>query len=173
MTTKRAKDKILSHYGLTDYYKYYLKNTKSKNPIDNKKYMSVIDDFNLGVIDMILHEEIQSYTIPKVGCTLKVGKRKNTPIIKDGVLVNRLPVDYKSTKELWETNEEAKEKRILVRFTNNHTNKYIYRIKFAKDGEAYKNKKYYSFVPSRSFKRALAKRIFDNDLDSFHANDEF
>lgn len=169
----KTKDRIVSHYGLTDYYKYYQTNTQSKEPVDNKKYMSIIDDFNLGIIDMLLHEEITEYTIPKVGCTIKINKRKTVPVIKEGVLINRLPIDFKSTKELWLNNEEAKEKKILVRFSNNHTDKYIYRIKFAKDGESYINKKYYSFIPSRSFKRALAKRIFNSELDSFHANDEF
>ena len=67
------------------------------------------------------------------------------------------------------TDEEAKEKKLLVRFTNYHTSKYVFRLYFKKYIYSFKNKKYYKFKTVRSFARALANRIKDENKNKYDA----
>lgn len=160
----RSENKIKNHYGIPDYYKWYCNNHENKT--NRKLFNKIIGEFNLGVIDLILNEGIE-YTPPKLQMSLVIRKTKRVPKIEDGKLVNKLPVDFKATKELWNSNPEAKEKKILVRHLNQHTGKYIFGIKLLKIGNTYSNKKYYAFQAARDFKRSLAKRIFDEDKNTF------
>lgn len=163
---KRTEGKIPSHYGMKDYYKYYKAN--SEKPVDNKTYCKVIDIFNSELVKLIINEEV-SYTPIMLQHIITIRKIKKVPLIKDGKLVNTLPINYKETRQLWDTNPEAKENKILIRYLNTHTSRHVFRIKALKRGNKYKNKVYYLFKPCRAFQRDLAKRILDEDQRSFDA----
>lgn len=162
--TNRSGNKIMTHYGIREYYDYYCKH--SSTTVDKKTYVKILDDFNAGLIELILDKGIV-YTTPSLGFELCIRKVKREPRIKDGKLINSVPVDYKATNELWAIDPEAKEKKILVRYRNTHSNKHIFYIRMIKTNYKYKNKKYYSFKPSRAFQRSLAKRIKDDNKDPF------
>ena len=85
----------------------------------------------------------------------------------NGKLVNTAPVDWVVTNKLWNEDEEAREKKLLVRFSNSHTSKFIFRVFFKKYYLSFLNKKYYSFKTSRGFQRLLAKRIKDEDKEQY------
>lgn len=159
-------NRIKKDYGMSDYYKYYCNNSSS--PISSNKFNKIISDFNNEIVNLIINENLE-YRPTKLQFTFCIRKTKKIPKIKDGKLVNTSPIDWKSTKELWESNEEAKEKKILLRFLNNHTFKYVFRIKGLKHGLRYKNKIYYKYKPARRFQRLLAKRILDSSLENFDA----
>lgn len=163
----RGEGKIPTHFGMKDYYSYYSKNYEHE--VTRKVYSDVIDDFNKGIVDLMLHKNID-FDFTSLAMTLTIRKNKMVPRLKDGKLVNRVPVDYKATKDLWAINEEAREKKILVRYTNTRTDKYIYGIKIVKKNKSNPNNTYYTFKPCREFQRSLAKRIMDDDLESFDAN---
>lgn len=163
---KRTEGKIISDYGIKDYYKYYCNN--SNNPIDAKKYNKIISEFNKGIVDLIINQSLE-YTPPTLQFTFCVRKAIRIPRIKNNKLINTAPVDWKATKELWENNAEAKEKKIIIKFLNNHTSKFIFRIKALKTGNYFLNKKLYRFKACRSFQRNLAKRILDTSQDNFEA----
>jgi len=166
-TTNRV---LPTDYGITDYLRYYNKGRKDK--ITRLQYNKIISDFNSQIVLMIINEGLE-FKIPKVSTTICVRKTKRIPKFVDGKFVNTIPVDWKATKELWASDEDAKEKKILLRFLNNHTSKHIFRIKMLKYGAIYKNKKVYKFKPARSFQRDLAKRIKDPNQDSFQAYNLF
>ena len=42
------------------------------------------------------------------------------------------PIDWYETNKLWEEDVDAKNKKILVRHTNDHTGGYVYKIKYFK-----------------------------------------
>jgi hypothetical protein len=158
--------KINTDYGMTDYYNYYKKNYESK--VSNVKFNKIVSEFNKEIVNLIIEEglEYRPIMLQFVFCIRKV---KKIPRIKDGKLINTTPIDWKSTKELWSNDSDAKEKKILLRYLNNHTFKYVFRIKGIKVGFNYSNKKYYKFKPVRSFQRLLAKRILDDSLENFDA----
>lgn len=159
-------NKIKVDYGMPDFYKYYCDN--SKEPVDRKTFNKIVSEFNKGVVNAIIEKGIE-YTPTYLQMTFCVRKSVRIPKIKDGKLINTAPIDYKTTKALWARDPEAAEKKILIRYLNNHTSKNVFRIKMIKSGFSYTSKKYYKFKPCRSFQRLLAKRIFDDSKDNFDA----
>lgn len=161
----RGKNKIKADYGMKDYYDFYQK--KYDNPkIDKSMYNKVISAANNAIMDMMLNDGLE-YKIPYIGTVLTIRKDKRTPKIVDGKVVNNSPVDWVTTKKLWEKDPDAKEKRILVKYLNHHTSGFVFRIYMKKFGSSFKNRTVYKFEPSRKFKRALSARIKDDNKDKF------
>lgn len=157
----RTEGKIRAHYGIKDYYKFF----KQENPelnIEYKKFVKVITEMNEGITNLIIEDNLE-YIIPHLGSTLSIKKDKRVPKIVNGKLYNTSPVDWVKTNELWHNDEEAREKKLLVRFLNSHTSRYVFRIYFKKFKHYFQNKNLYSFQATRSFQRALGRRINDED----------
>lgn len=91
--------------------------------------------------------------------------RKSIPhiTIKDGKVVTNLPINWQKTLELWEQDEEAYNKRTLIR--EEVTEKYS--IHYKKYRARYKNKSYYGFQPNRQLKLALKDNIKENKVEAF------
>lgn len=161
---RRSSKKIPAHYGMSDFYKYYKEH--SEDPVSPSVYNKVVSLFNEKVIDEIINKS-KVYTIPFL--RLKIGIRKSKPKIKfkDGVVVNGNPVDWVTTKKLWETDEEAKKNKTLVRFLNKHTFGYVFKIHALKFAARFKDKALFRFKPNRKFQRDLSKRINDKNKDRF------
>lgn len=162
----RSKGRIPTHYGMKDYYANYCK--ISKNPVSYTKYSKVISDFNKLLVYNILNNYFE-YRIPYLNMTLGVRKDKRTPKIKNGKLYINSPVDWKTTRELWSSDEDAFKNKIIVRFLNTHTSGYVFRIHCGKFNSTLYNKKYYKFKASRDFQRNLNLRIKDDTKDKFDA----
>lgn len=164
--TNRGPKKIQGHYGMKDYYKYYKNNNES--PVSSVKYNKVISLFNKELVELMLNENVE-YDLPSLGLNLSIRKDKRIPKIVNGKLVNNSPVDWVTTQQLWEKNEDAKNNKVLVRYLNNHTSGYVFRIYCKKFGAKLKNRTVYKFKPARSFQRALGKRIKDLTKDKFES----
>jgi len=162
---KRTEGKIKTDYGINNYYKYFIKNNQDIN-ISGSEYKDIITEFNNGIINLIIEESLE-YTIPYIGSTLCVRKDKRIPRIVNGKLYNPSPVDWVATNKLWSEDEESKDKKLLVRYLNNHTSKYVFRVYFKKYNLYFENKKLYSFKVNRIFSRLLGKRIKDEDKEKF------
>lgn len=163
----RTEGKINSHYGMSDYYKYF-KKLHPELKIERKTYCNIIENFNKQLINLIINDNID-YKFPSIGSSISIRKNKQTVKIQEGKIVNTSPVDWVATNKLWFDDKEAKEKKLLVRFLNSHTSKHVFRIKFKKYLYGFKNKKYYKFKPVRSFTRDLAKRIKDENQERYNA----
>lgn len=166
MIIKRTEGRINADFGMNDYYKYY--KSYSKNPVTKDKFHKIVGDFNKKITNLIINEGIE-YKPIKIQFTFCVRKSLRRVYIKDNKLVNTTPIDWKSTKDLWENDEDARQNKTILRHLNNHTSKYIFQIKATKFGNRYSNKKLYRFKPCRSFQRDLAKRILDTTKDNFNA----
>lgn len=164
---KTKENKIKNHFGIANYFKWYGDNYEVR--VDRQKFNDICSEFNLGITDLMLNDNV-SYSPPLLGFTFSIRKTERIPKIKNGKLVNKLPVNFKETLKLWRNDEDAKKNKILIRHTNTHTGRYIFSIRIIKTGKIYSNKKYYQFKPSRMFQRALAARIFDDTKDSFDSN---
>lgn len=165
--SKRTKGKIKPGYGMADYYNYYKNNYKK--PVNSKLYNKVISEVHQQIVNAIINDNVEFY-LKYISYSLVIRKTKKVPKIKDGKLVNTMPINYKETLELWRSNPKAKEDKILIRHLNNHTSRYVFRIKLLKIGhQYYTNKIYYRFKACRSFQRDLAKRILDEDKENFDA----
>lgn len=149
---------------MKDYYRYYKKN--NEKPLDYTTYSDIISKYNKSVIDLMLNNSLE-YRVPVLNFLFTIRKDERKPQIKNGKLHNNRPIDFKRTMDLWASDEEARNKKILLRFNNNHSSGYVYRIYCKKHESSIKNKKYYKFTPSREFKRGLASRINDEDKPKF------
>ncbi len=163
---KRTEGKIKSHFGMSDYYKYYKNNTD--NPVSLSVYSKVISIYNNSLIDKVLNDNLE-YLIPHIGVKLSIRKDKREPKIKDGKLYINKPVDWQATNKLWDEDPEAKKNKIRVRYLNTHTSGYVFRIHCSKFLSRLKNKHFFKFKPSRKFQRSLADRINDTSKDKFDA----
>lgn len=162
--SKRTAGKIKAHYGMKDYYRDYKQNSES--PVSYTTYKDVISEFNLAVIDSILNNSMD-YKFPIINLFLSVRKDKRAPVIKDGKLHNNVPIDFNRTMALWESNPEAREKKVKVRYSNSHSSNYVFRIYLKKFFSGLRNKSSYKFKPCRSFQRGLAARIKDDSKERF------
>jgi len=160
-------NKIKSHYGINDYYKYY----KSKYPNDNiskKDFKNIFTIFNKELTKEII--EKGKVKLPKRFGEIEIIKKKREVYInKEGVVINNKPIDWKATKDLWAINDEAKENKVLIRHNNKHTGGYVFRIAYNKKVAKYKNKSVYFFKPVRDFSRSINKRIKDYSKSKFDA----
>jgi len=158
--------KIKTNYSTGDYYGYYKKNYDKT--LERKKYTSIVQDFNEGILNIIIEEGLV-YRFPKSHFQLMVKKAKRKPYIKNGKLVNSVPPDWKRTNELWARDPEAKKKKIVVRYKNTHSSGFVFRLFCSKDNSKMRNKNLFKFKTSRKFQRALSARILDPDKDNFDA----
>lgn len=152
--------KVICDYGMGDYYKYY---TSLYGDIDRDVFSNIITDFNLALRDLIILENVE-YTMPGINFQLVLKKDKRRPTIKNGKLVNNIPIDWKATNALWDRDLEAKEKKLRVRYNNSHTSHHVFRIYFKKFGAKIKFRSVYKFQVNREFKRLINEYIINPDV---------
>lgn len=104
------------------------------------------------------------YRLPNGLGMIYVDKKK--PFVKrvDGVIRTNKPIDMHSTLKLWESNPEAKEKKIKVRFENYHTDGYVYRLKYSTNKSNFKNKSAYKMRFNRILRQKLHKAIINHQI---------
>ena len=112
----------------------------------------------------IIESLLQGSTIKLPWGMGSLGLRKFTPVkeIIDNKIHTTLPIDWKTTLELWNTDSKSKELKTLIRF-NSDT---IYTLYYDKHQANYKNKFYYRFVFPRSIKIRLSKLINEGSIDA-------
>ena len=152
--------KIKNDFGMVDYYKFY--KSKTEKPVDKLTYNNIITDFNKELQDLII-EDNMIYQMPWINLELVLKKEKRRPRIVDGKLINNLPIDWKSTNALWAKDEEAKEKKLLVRLNNSHTAGHVFRIYCKKFKSHLKARGMYKWQTVRGFARKLNTAILDED----------
>lgn len=143
-------DKNLS----STYKETYLK--KTSKPVKYSLYKKV----NLMFYDLLLQKvfEGEEVILPCSMGTIKiVGTKREKFFDEKGRSL--LPPDWVKTKKLWEKNKEAKEKRILLRHTNEDTGGVSYRISWRKYNVPLVNKTFISFRLTRKHKRVLSSLI--------------
>jgi hypothetical protein len=135
------------------------KNYKKRFPnteLSRKEYAEILETFFSEAKDYILNG--REFKIPHRLGSLRIIKVKGD--------LKKLKVDWKSTKQLWEKDEECKEKKQLVYHLNEHTNGDYYRLYFKK-GKV-KNISAVSFTPTRGLSRELASKIKNERKDYLH-----
>ena len=149
-----------------DLYKYYISNKKYSKTIKKGVFHSVIKKFNREMVKLILYKS-KEFKFPYRLGSLRILKVKARPLKYDengNIVKQKLNVNWKARKELWQRNAKAKEEKKLVLHLNEHTNEYRYRFYWNKRTAKFKNKESYKFTPSRENKRWLASILKDETL---------
>lgn len=150
----------MDNYGIEDIYKYY--KSYSDNPVSEKIFVAAWKSFITQVTDGMVYEG-RDFIMPfRLG---PVGIRKQKIIVvlnKDGTIDKRyLRPDWKATKELWNKDAQAKEKKQIVFHLNKHFNGFNCKWFWDKSTCSVPNQSAYALVMTRDNKRKLSEAIFD------------
>ena len=110
-SSDKRNHRVKSDYGLPDYYRHFVKENKNTK-VSKVLYNDIIKDFNSHVRDRI-SKKGADYTFPKKIGSLEIKKIKpSISIDEKGSVVNKLPINWKATRELWKENESAKKEKL-------------------------------------------------------------
>jgi len=138
---------------------YRLYKESVANPIDIKTYLILTADYNKFLIDKVL--EGKEITLPSRMGTLSIlGKEQKIRFDEEGKIAGLAP-DWVKTKELWDSNPEAKAEKKLLYHTNSHTDNVRYKYLWSKKNVLVENKTLYSLRLTRTNKRAVHQKIIE------------
>ncbi len=173
---KRNKSNIEVHYGINDFFKFYLKT--SDTPIkDAKIYSSIIKEINESVSNAMIFNSYE-FKIPNLLFKISIVKKKQKIKLDENgnPILKWLPIDYQATKALWKkeypnlTEEEILKipdrKRVYLR--NKHTSGYIYSFFMDKYRSNCRNKSAYFYEPTRTNVRTLAAYIKSEEFKDYY-----
>jgi hypothetical protein len=142
---------------LRDSYKLY-KETVEK-PTDIQTYLRLAADYNKFLINKV--QEGKEVTLPSRMGTLSIVGRKQTIRFDEEGKIKGMAPDWVKTKQLWETNLQAKEEKKLLYHINSHTDGVRYKYLWSKKNVLVENKTLYSLRLTRTNKRAVHSKILE------------
>lgn len=144
---------------LRDSHKFYLENTSNPNPVKAKIYLRIV----AGYIKYIIRKVFEGHDVQLSGGrslgSIGIRGTKVIPKLNEQGEIRGLAPDWGSTRKLWESNPEAKEKRTIVYHTNDHTNGVRYKLVWWREGMNIGNKRIYSLVFCKANKRMVKPMI--------------
>ena len=143
-----------NHYNINDSYVVY-KNI-SNDPVDKSIYLQITNQFMKFLSSKLLSQG--EINIPERLGKLSIYGKKVKVKVEDGQIKGLAP-DWVKTKELWESDKEAKNKKQLVYHFNEETNGIRYKYVWSKNRVLVSNKTLYNLRMTRTNKRELSKLI--------------
>lgn len=138
-----------------DSYKSYKQSTE--NPVDIKTYILYANEYHKFLVEKVFNGD--EVTLPLRSGTLSIiGRKQKITFDEEGKMKGLAP-DWVKTKQLWDSNPEAKEKKQLLYHTNSHTDNTIYRFLWSKKRILTENKILYSLKMTRENKRRVHNLI--------------
>ena len=166
MIEDKRNHTVKSDYGSNDYYRYYKKHNPDSK-VTRKEYGDIIKEFNSHLRDRLSTKGVDIIIPSRLG-RIELRKIKTeVKIDSDGNVINNLPTNWRATRELWGINPKAKDNNVKIKFTNEHTDGYTFKISYFKSRANYKNKTIYKLKFNRILKRKLSKSIFEGKIDAF------
>ena len=148
---------VRNSYGIKDAYRWCIKNKLIGKHVKESDFRVIINTINEKICDKVV--EGHKVTLPAFMGSIFLLKREN-----DNIFNNKdkctMPVDWLSTMELWYDDEDAREKKMIVRYEP----KEVFKVMYTKG--KYKNVTYFRFYPMRAMKLKLKKAIQENKTDA-------
>lgn len=148
----KLNDRVLKahEHKIRDSYGSYSLHAKKKL-IKRKDYQPIIEEVFVEILNKMT-ETGYNYIMPFGLGSIYVQKRKIKLDYSKGehhfnVALNKHTVNKKATIELWKNNPEAKARKQLVKFTNDHTDGYYFKYKWSKTN-AIRGMTIWKFTPS-------------------------
>lgn len=134
-----------------DSYKLYKISTT--NPVDIKQYIIYANEYNKFLMNKVF--EGNEITLPsRLGTLSIIGKKQKISFDENGKVKGLAP-DWVKTKQLWDSNESAKERKQIVYHTNSHTDNTRYKFFWSKQRILIQNKILYALKMTRDNKRKV------------------
>lgn len=160
------KERAIANVKSDNLYRYY-KKTSKYSPVERKVFGEIIRKFNTAIIDAMIYKAFEFHFPARLG-TIRIKKIKiKVKMNDDGTIDKRyLAPDWKATKELWNKDEDAKNRKQLVYHLNRHTNGYKHRFFWNKQNSNVRNQTIYTLDMARySVKRRLAAALKNTKLN--------
>lgn len=93
-------------------------------------------------------------------------KREVTYNPETNKIINYLPVNIYESLKLWKARPDLYNKT-FVRYTNDHSDGFVYRFHYEHSKAIYKNKNIYDFKINRTLKHRLRDNIYDKKVDAY------
>jgi hypothetical protein len=170
----KSPQKYKADYTEKDYYKYYFKTYCRKEGksldndynIDKHLYYDILGEFNKYLVNQMIHKG-EDIIFP---CSIGgLGLRKRKPSVKiddEGNFKSLKPIDWDTTLKLWESDPDAKEKKLLIRHMNDHTDGYVFESNYIRKKAIFKGARHYDFIPTRTVKLMIKDKAKQGDLDA-------
>lgn len=151
----RTQNRIQNPYNLSDMYESYAE-SHSGNPlylVEKQRFYDLCSEYYKAVVDKIIYED-KVFKMPfSVG---EINIQKYKPELED-VKKRTSFIDWKNTAKVGK----------IVYHLNEHSNGFKFTIKWKKKKNVIRYVEIYKFVPTRNFKRTLAKVIKNKESDFF------
>lgn len=159
---KKHHFKITNSNGIKEAWRWIKKNKwlDIGQPITELELGTIVKTINLTLQDQLL--DGKDILLPHRMGRIEIRKFIAKVDYKDGKLITNLPVDWKRTIDLWWEDEESHEAKTLVRYEDSKRFTIYYNKGFAN----FNNKSFYRFVPTRTLKKELKKRITSGRFDA-------
>lgn len=141
-------------YNIRDSYVVY--KNMSTNPISISEYLQITNHFMKFLVSKLL--SVGEITIPERLGKLNIFGKKVKIKVENGEIKGLAP-DWVKTKQLWDSDEEAKKNKQLVYHFNEETNGVRYKFSWSKNRVLVSNKTLYNLRMTRTNKRELSSLI--------------
>lgn len=156
--------KVKDSWGIYDAYKLIRKNHwyDIGRPVSEHEFYTIIRSINSLLADEIAQGK--TVVFPEKMGKLELWKYQSKAYFHNGKLNITYPIDWNSTKQLWEQDEEAKKNKTLIRFDS----KWVYHVKYINIMATYENKVFYLFTLNNFIKDKLSLNIKQNKVDTIY-----
>lgn len=154
---------IKNSYGVRDAFLFYrkIRPKESKYVLTDCQYFKIIRLVNNKLKEQFLQGK--DIVFPERMGKLELKKRPHYVYYKNDKLRISNPIDWQATLKLWYEDEEAFNKKILIR----EETKESFRVKYDRYNANYNNKAFYKFSVNRDLKVKLKELINNNKIDAF------
>lgn len=159
------KFKITGSYGVRAAFREMRKNKWEgcKRPVTEKEFYAIVNAMNECYAEALLKGE--DIFFPYRMGRLSLAVQNRCAKIVDGKVKCSKPVNWKETLKLWYEDEDAKNRKILVR----HETDRVFKIRYTAWHGMSKNREFFKFIPCRSLRLRLKDKIKNNEItDAFN-----
>lgn len=144
---------------IKDAYESYTENTEEEFPVSRDEFIELNRAFNRLIMQKLLDNH-KVYLPGNLGMVHVYGNKEKVKFDENNKITGLAP-NWKLTKELWENNPEAKERKQVVYNTNEHSSGIRYRFVWSKQTCKIPNRMLYTMRVTREYKRKLSTKIFE------------
>ena len=153
-TNKKRKHRNKLDFNCQDYHENYISVTHDTT-LTRALHTKVLKTFASVVMEKIVLE-MYRFTFPHLGKFYMVKRKIKVEQTEDGKLNVKAPTNWKETKRVQKVTGD---RRRIVVYLNEHTNGYIYRMRWDKLGYNFVNKSFYTFVSTANLRHYMTKQI--------------
>ena len=161
------KHKINNSFGVYNAYKLIRKNKwfNIGKPISEHDFYKIVRTVNNKLADLL--SKGHDINLPCQMGRLEIRKYDARITLQGDKVATNLPIDWDRTLKLWSEDEEAYQKRTLIKMEE----KEIFKVYYNRGKANYTNKGFFAFDVNRELKKKLKKNIKEGLVDAYKLND--